>query len=1203
MIERLAEHRLLAVTGSSGSGKSSLVRAGLLQGLELGLLEAAGPAWRVASFRPRNEPMAALATALLDALGRARYEDDAALRQAALERGPLSLVEELHRAPLPEGGNLLILVDQFEELFRYEGLSGREEAEAFIALLLKSSGQRQVPIYVALTIRSDFIGECAQFEDLAERICDALYLCPRLTRDQIVAAIEGPASVFGGSVEPSLIARIVNDMGTDPDQLPLMQHALMRLWDSAQKRDPKGPVLLLADYLAADGIKGSLSRHADEILAEITRDAPDRHETVRRLFCLMIEGDSAERGIRRLARVSEVMAVSHRRLDEVAAIADHFRGPGRSLVMPPIDQQLRPETVLDISHETLIRQWQALTDWVRAEVASAEQYRETERRARRWFVDEADLWDATDLDLAMAWRERERPSAAWAARYGGDFNLAMRFLDASRARREAIDAERREHERRLIAAEEAIAREQAEAEAARLRRKVGTITKQFSTLTVLLLLALLLMLTARIAAPDLIDRLSLISFDLYQRAAPREAGDARIRIVDIDDKSLSKIGQWPWPRTVFAQLIDKLREAGAAVITFDIDFAEPDRTSPKSLLPLLTQSGVDAVEAEKLVAAMSDPDQQLAEAMHTVPVVTGFILSRYGETRPPASKVGFAFAGEDPLANVEAFPRAIPNLPRLEAAAAGNGFLNEYSDWDHVVRRVPLILKLGDQPYPSLAAEAVRLALGAHTYIGRAAGANGDKNFGEKTGLTAIRIGPVTVPTDAAGRVWLYYASPRRDRLVSAADVLAGKFDPALFAGYIVLVGISARGVINDLQATPIAADVPGVEVHAQLIEQMLQGGFLTRPDWAVGAEILFALLVGIGVILAFRQFGPLPIGVLGGVSATIAFGASWLFFRHALLLVDPLYPSVVISLVCLPAMLVAMIRQRRIRSAFSRYLAPRYVDELVAHPEKLKLGGEARIMTIMFCDIRGFASLSEKLDAESLTRFLNSFLSAMTEIITERKGTIDKYIGAGIRAFWNAPLDDPDHAKNAVRAAQEIRRKLVELNRNWQAEHVYRVFPPARVSIGINTGECVIGNFGSQQHFDYSLLGDPVHFTSRLESLGNVYGLDLMIGEETAARLNDPALIEVDLIAVKGKTQAGRVYTLLPDRVAEEQFIDQHSALLSAYRRQDWATATKLLDDGRLTAARFLAPVYDLYRRRIAQFQLEAPPATWSGVFTAEEK
>jgi len=404
----------------------------------------------------------------------------------------------------------------------------------------------------------------------------------------------------------------------------------------------------------------------------------------------------------------------------------------------------------------------------------------------------------------------------------------------------------------------------------------------------------------RIVAPDLLDRLSLICFDLYQRAAPRETGDAPIRIVAIDENSLVKFGQWPWPRTIVAKLIGRLREAGAAVIAFDIDFAEPDRTSPKMLLPLIAENGIGAEESERFFGALPDPDQQLAEAMHTVPIVTGFILDGHGEARPPASKAAFGFAGDDPLAHVEGFPGAIANLPVLEAAARGNGFLNQYLDWDHIVRRVPLILKLGDQPYPSLAAEALRLAFGAHTYIGRAAGANGDKSFGEKTGLTAIRIGPLTVPTDAAGRVWLHYAVPRSDRFVSAADVLAGNIDRAVFADHIVLVGISAEGVINDQQATPIAPDVPGVEIHAQLIEQMLQGAFLIRPDWAVGAEILFTLLIGTALIFGLPRIGAMASAVVGIAAMGAAAGTSWLAFRNAQLLVDPVYPIAVIAVVYL---------------------------------------------------------------------------------------------------------------------------------------------------------------------------------------------------------------------------------------------------------------------------------------------------------------
>ena len=228
-----------------------------------------------------------------------------------------------------------------------------------------------------------------------------------------------------------------------------------------------------------------------------------------------------------------------------------------------------------------------------------------------------------------------------------------------------------------------------------------------------------------------------------------------------------------------------------------------------------------------------------------------------------------------------------------------------------------------------------------------------------------------------------------------------------------------------------------------------------------------------------------------------------------------------------------------------------------------------------------------------------------MTEIITNHKGTIDKYIGDCIMAFWNAPLDDPDHAKNAVRAVQEMRRALIDLNRQWEAEatNAGKKFTPVQIGIGLNTGECVVGNFGSMQRFDYSLLGDPVNLASRLEGLGKVYGIDFIIGEDTAARLNDPDLIEVDVVSVKGKSQASRIYTIPPEQVAAHDALQQHQALLSAYRHQEWTTALSLLNSGSLAVLRDLTPVYDLYKQRIAQFQIEPPPANWDGVFALQEK
>jgi len=723
------------------------------------------------------------------------------------------------------------------------------------------------------------------------------------------------------------------------------------------------------------------------------------------------------------------------------------------------------------------------------------------------------------------------------------------------------------------------------------------------------LVALAIALTARLVAPDLLDRLMLTSFDLYQRIVPREAGDIPISIVDIDEDSLTKYGQWPWPRGLDAQLVDKLREAGAGVVAFDIVFAEPDRTSPKLLLDQLTRDGSIAEDTMRLLGNLPDPDDALASAMKSLPTVASYILVDRAGGQTPIQKAGYAFAGDDPLHFVDSFPAAVTDLPAFQTAALGNGFLNEHVDWDQIVRRVPLIMKMGDKPVFSLVAETLRIVTGAHTYIARAAGANGEKSFGENTGLTALRIGPLTIPTDAAGRVWVYYSKPRGERRISAAKILSGDFDPALIKDHIVLIGTSAAGVVNDLQATPIAAGVPGVEIHAQLLEQILQGIYLVRPDWGKGAEILFALVAGAFLIVVLPRIGALASALFGMAAIVVALAVSWFAFRDAQLLLDPIYPIVVLVMVYFISSILGYlrteVRQHEIRSAFSRYMSPHYVAELARNPEKLVLGGEARILTVMFCDIRGFTAMSEGLDARALTHLMNSFTSPMSDIITEAHGTIDKYIGDCIMAFWNAPLDDPNHGKNAVRAAQQIRLKLVDLNLKLmaEAEASGRPYHELRVGIGINTGECVVGNFGSEQRFNYSLLGDPVNLASRLEGLCKLYLVDLVIGEETAKMLDDPTLLELDLVAVKGKSQAVKVYTLPPEDEDEAAYKNRHEELLAAYRRQDWTAAQGALGEAPLAAARYLAPVYALYRHRIAHFQIEAPPTDWDGVYTAEEK
>jgi adenylate cyclase len=732
-------------------------------------------------------------------------------------------------------------------------------------------------------------------------------------------------------------------------------------------------------------------------------------------------------------------------------------------------------------------------------------------------------------------------------------------------------------------------------------------------------LALLLaMVAAHLVLPKWVDRFSLLAFDFYQTQLPRPMpDDAPVVIVDIDEQSLNRFGQWPWPRTIVAQLLERLREADAAVVAFDVLFTEPDRTSPQLLLALLTSRGASEEDAKRLLATMPDPDTQFAEAMAKAPVVIGFSLVGEGGKDATEIKAGYAVVGargEDPWLFVKRSEEAVSALPAFLKAAQGNGFVNEPSDWDNVVRKVPLVLRLGDKPVPSLAAEALRVAQRARGYIAKYAGAQSDKSLGENSGLNAIKIGKVEVPIDRAGGLSIRYGEHDKRRYISAADVLSGSVDPARIAGSIVLVGSSAAG-LNDLKATPIAPDMPGVEIHAQLLEQILQQDFLFRPDWGPGAEILFALLAGIVLIVAVPRLGALPGAAIGGISVAIALAISWFAFKNGALtygtvskgashvLLDPVYPVfVLVALYLFSTLLNYRLterRQREIRDAFSRYLSPQYVEQLARNPEKLVLGGEVRQMTIMFCDIRGFTSLSEGMTSHELGQLINEFLTPMTEIIMEHMGTIDKYIGDAIMAFWNAPLDDPDHARNAVAAAQSMRRKLIELNDAWQAEGRRTL----QIGIGVNTGECSVGNFGSNQKFNYSLLGDPVNLASRLEGLTKVYGVDLILGEDTAHSLDQPDLIELDLVAVKGKSRAVRIYTLPPHPVETQLYLARHAALLDAYRRRDWQAALGLLEDPVLAGERDMAPVYGLFRERIAEMQVEPPPPDWDGVFVAHEK
>jgi WD40 repeat protein len=475
LLNRLQRSRFLAIVGPSGCGKSSLVRAGLMAALHTGLMAGAGSHWRIAHMRPGDRPLWRLAEALAERSAFDLEQDGGRIAvpfaDATLRRGPLGLVELLEEGWLPRGANLLLLVDQFEEIFRFRQEGNADEADAFVALLLATAAHVGFPVYVVLTMRSDFLGECALFHGLPEAINEGQYLTPRMTREQIRSAIVGPARVFDANVEPALEVQLLNEVGADPDQLPLLQHALLRMWQHMRARvraagalgAPIEPRLLMADYAAVGSIARALSAHADQVYDDLS---PAQQRIAELMFRRLTHRATGKRDTRRPARLGDVAAVAGAAHEEVTAVVEEFRRSDRSFVTPPVGVPLTADTILDIGHESLIRQWNRLNEWVDAESRSADTYWRLADSASRERAGRAALWRSPDLDEGLAWREHEAPNAAWAARYGTaeDFDRAIQFLDRSadqqraeieareRALREREDLERQrreERERRL----------------------------------------------------------------------------------------------------------------------------------------------------------------------------------------------------------------------------------------------------------------------------------------------------------------------------------------------------------------------------------------------------------------------------------------------------------------------------------------------------------------------------------------------------------------------------------------------------------------------------------------------------------------------------------------------------------------------------------------------------------------------------------
>ncbi|HET7211634.1 MAG TPA: CHASE2 domain-containing protein, partial [Methyloceanibacter sp.] len=493
-------------------------------------------------------------------------------------------------------------------------------------------------------------------------------------------------------------------------------------------------------------------------------------------------------------------------------------------------------------------------------------------------------------------------------------------------------------------------------------------------------------LALRVWDPTPVARLRSLVFDTYQRLDPRAFDPALpVRVIDIDEDSLKAVGQWPWPRTVLADLVDKLAAGGAAAIGFDIVFPEPDRMSPANALRFWPKSAAVQGLREEIEKLPSN-DQLFAEAIGKAPVALGFIAAPQGNSVPEI-KAGFAHGGDDPILFAPYYPGAATSLKELQDKAQGSGSLNWIPEHDQIIRRMPMVIRVGDTLYPSFAADMLRLAQGASTYVVKSSGASGERAFGETTGIVKIRIGEFEVPTEANGQMWIRFTPETKERYLPAWKILNSEIGADDIAGRILIIGTSAAGLL-DLRATPLEASVPGVSLHAQAIEQILQGAFLQRPDFATAAELLYILALGTLIAFLIYRLGALGSAILCGTAIAAVVAVSWYAFTRLGWLVDPIYPALALAAIYLVGTLVVFLRtereRNRVRNAFSHYMAPALVERLAEDPSRLKLGGETRDMTLLFSDVRGFTTISEiyKNDPQGLTTLMNRFLTPMTNAI-----------------------------------------------------------------------------------------------------------------------------------------------------------------------------------------------------------------------------
>ena len=707
---------------------------------------------------------------------------------------------------------------------------------------------------------------------------------------------------------------------------------------------------------------------------------------------------------------------------------------------------------------------------------------------------------------------------------------------------------------------------------------------------------------------EIIDRVENYLYDVRIRMTMPSTLDDRIVIIDIDEASQAELGQWPWPRNTLADIIDRLfDDYGITVLGLDALFAEAEETSAERVIATLAASEVGQDPAVRLqlerLRDSLDSNIRFAESLIARDVIMGFVFKDYlGDNEPretgvlpaPIIRAAQLQGVEVPFLRAAGFAG---NLPALQENAVGGGFFDSpIIDADGVFRRAPLVQEYRGDLYPSLALAVAHTALGAPgTSL---VFAPGERMSGIE--LESFRLGDIEIPVNEQVAVYIPYRGPQESfRFVSAKDVLSGAAPREALEGRIALLGASAAGLL-DLRSTPVGQRYIGVEVHANLVAGILDNAIRQQPAWSNGLEMTLLFVIATLMALVVPRLMPLTaLAFVVGVLAVTMAGNLWMW--SSLGLVVPLASLLVFTV--LTAMLQITYRffveqrnKRHLSQVFGQYIPPSLVEEIDETGEEISLEGETREMSVLFSDVRGFTTISEGLDATELTRMINEFLTPFTYAIQHQRGTIDKYMGDCVMAFWGAPLADPDHARHAVLAAFEMLAAVRALDEPFRA----RGWPAIRVGVGIASGDMNVGNMGSEFRIAYTVMGDTVNLGSRLEGLTKQYGVDIIVSERTAQLVPEFTFRELDLVRVKGKNEPVAILEpvgpsdSIAAATAEELAL--YTEALAAYRRKEWTVSQNAFQTLKDRTEHLL---YTMYLDRIEQFGREPPPGDWDGVFT----